>query len=139
MTTQVSTCTKPTASGEMCGGAIRPSRIEAAGAVLGVPRQPAAETVQPAQCERCATPYPDVVSVPMTGDDLQLIGQRVGESTRQRLKTVAKELTPASFQIEITEHDARDLASKAANLGLLPLAQKIRHELNGLTMERRGR
>ncbi len=142
MTTRISTCTRPIGPhGEPCGAVIRPSYVETTGTILGEPRKPAGEIVHPAKCERCAATYPDMVSIPLTSADLQLIGQRLAESTRQRLESLAtaSERTPGCYEVPITEHEARDLASKAANLGLIPLASKIRHEVNGLTVARRGR
>jgi hypothetical protein len=135
MTTRTTTCTKPS-----CDGQIRASYIDTQGSALGDLRTSSdKETVHPAECERCGTKYDDVLSVAMTSADLELIRQRLSESTRQKLQTTATEVTPGAYEIAMTEHDARDLASKAANLGLPPIANKVREALTGLTTERRQR
>ena len=73
----------------------------------------------------------------VTVADLAMVGDRLSESTRQELRVTATELTPGCYEIEMTEDRARDLASKAANLGLAAIANKVRQELNGLAIQRR--
>jgi len=80
-----------------------------------------------------------MVSVSLTQADLMLVGDRVSENTRERLKAAATEGTPEGYSIEMTEDAARELASKTANLGLTALAAKVREELDGLTSQRRQR
>jgi hypothetical protein len=138
MTTRTSTCTvqNDKESGQ-CGGNIHPSYIDIERGAFGEPKFPQGELTHPAACETCGTTYPDILSIPMTRADLELIGQRLSESTREELQALATELLPGSYEIEMTEERARDLAAKAANLGLPPIANKIRQELNGLTSQRR--
>jgi hypothetical protein len=128
MTTQTMTCT--------CGGEIRPSYI--ATTPINV-LSPKGEITYPAACQGCGKTYADVVSVPMTLADLAMVGDRLSKSTRQDLEATATELTQGCYQVEIPEDRARDLASKVANLGLVPLANKVRQELDGLTSQRRQR
>ena len=68
---------------------------------------------------------------------IDLLGQRMSESTRQELHTTATEVTPGAYEVELAEARARDLAAKTANLGLLVIAGKIRQEVDGLTLQRR--
>ena len=137
MTTRVATCTKPARDGAVCGGEIRPSYSEAPATIDAL--TPKGETLHPAACERCGKTYADIVSVPMTVVDLDMVRDRLSESTRQELSATATELAPGSYQVEMTEDRARDLASKAANLGLAVIANKVRQELNVLTSQRRQR
>jgi hypothetical protein len=74
------------------------------------------------------------VAVSMTLADLDMVGDRLSESTRQELKRTATEQTPGTYSVEMTETRAHDLASKAANLGLSTIANKIRQELDALTV-----
>ena len=67
----------------------------------------------------------------MTRADLDLVGQRLSESTRQTLQATATEFTAGSYKVELTEERARDLASKAANLGLVEIASRVPQELTG--------
>ena len=135
MTTRIRTCSAPTADRQgTCGGAIRPSYM--ATEVLQTAQAPK-EVTRPAACEQCGTTYEDVVSIAMTHADLDLVGQRLSPSTRQTLEAAATELTAGSYEVALTEDRARDLASKAANLGLVEIARRVRQELTGLTMERR--
>ena len=127
MTTRTASCT--------CGGEIRQSYIGPA-PIIGALAQKGDVTF-PAACQACGKTYPDVVSVPMTRADIDLVGQRLSESTRQELQTTAKEVAPGSYGVELTEDRARDLAAKAANLGLVVIANKIKQELNGLATQRR--
>ena len=128
MTTQTMTCT--------CGGEIRPSYIATAPVNVLTPK---GEITYPAACQGCGKTYADTVSIPMTLADLDMVGDRLSKSTRQDLVATATELTQGCYQVEIAEDRARDLASKVANLGLVPLANKVRQELNGLTIQRRQR
>src|SRR5712691_2615586 len=59
---------------------------------------------------------------PMTLADLDMVADRLSESTRQELNVTATELTPGCYEVELTEDRARDLASKSANLGLAAIA-----------------
>jgi hypothetical protein len=95
------------------------------------------EITYPAACQGCGKTYADMVSVPMTLADLDMVRDRLSESTRQELAATATELTPGCYEVEIAEGRAQDLASKAANLGLLAIATKVKQELNGLTIQRR--
>ena len=132
LTTQIMTCTVPS-----CGGEIRPSYIAAAPAV-GV--QPAkGEITHPASCQQCGKTYADVVSIPMTVEDLAMVRDRISESTRQELAAAATALPSGLYQVEISEDRARDFAAKAANLGLVVMANTVRQELNSLTLQRRQR
>ena len=70
----------------------------------------------------------------MTLADLDMVGDRLSESTRQELKRTATEQTSGTYAVEMTETRAHDLASKAANLGLSTIANKIRQELDALTV-----
>src|SRR5262245_47094162 len=106
--------------------AIRPSYIEPVTSVLGEPRKPQGEIVHPAACRQCGKSYADILAVPMTADDLNIVGDRLSESTRQALQGAATELTPGLYEVAMTEQGARDLAAKAANLGLVVIGQKIR-------------
>lgn len=136
MTTQTLTCTERGADrSESCGGEIRPSYSETASLISAV--SPKGEITHPAACQRCGKTYADIVSVQMTLADLDMAGQRLSVSTRQELEATATERTPGCYEVELTEDRARDLASKAANLGLLAIANKVRQELNGLTIRRR--
>lgn len=127
MSTRSKTCT--------CGGDIRPSYIGPA-PIIGALAQKGDVTF-PATCQQCAKTHPDVVSVPLTRADIDLVGQRLSESTRQELQTTATELSPGTYGVELTEERARDLAAKAANLGLIVIANKIKQELTELTNQRR--
>jgi hypothetical protein len=93
--------------------------------------------VYPAACQGCGKTYADVVSISMTLADLDMVRDRLSESTRQELTATATELTPGCYEVAMTEDRARDLASKTANLGLAPIANKVRQELSGLTIQRR--
>jgi len=136
MTTRTPTCTERGGDrSEACGGEIRPSYSETAPILAAL--SPKGEITHPAACQRCGKTYADVVSVPMMVADLEMVGQRLSESTRQELVATATERTPGCYDVEMTEDRARDLASKAANLGLVVIANKVRQELNGLTMQRR--
>ena len=70
----------------------------------------------------------------MTRADLDLVGDRLSPSTRQELHRTATEQAPGTYDVEIPETRARDLASKATNLGLIALASKIQQELDALTL-----
>jgi len=129
MTTRTTTCT--------CGGEIRPSYIAPAPIVGALAAK--GEIVYPAACQQCRKTYADVVSVPMTIADLIMVGDRLSESTRQELMTGANELSSGCYEVEIQEDRALDLASKAANLGLGPIAGKVREELRNLTRQRQER
>jgi len=135
MTTQSTTCIAVTPQGQSCGGNIHPSYSGPA-PILGAAAQKGSITY-PAACGVCGKTYPDVVSIPLTLADLDMIGDRMSESTRLALQATATELSPGSYEVELTEDRARDFASKAANLGLTPIASRIRQELNGLTIQRR--
>jgi hypothetical protein len=136
MPTRTSTCTEKAKNSDTpCGGEIRASYIGPA-PIIGALAQKGDVTF-PAACQTCGKTYADVVSVPLTQAEIDLVGQRLSESTRQELLTTTTELAPGSFGVELTEERARDLASKAANLGLLVIAKKIRQELDGLTTQRR--
>ena len=74
------------------------------------------------------------VVVSMTRADLDLVGDRLSPSTRQELHRTATEQAPGTYDVEIPETRARDLASKATNLGLIALASKIQHELDALPL-----
>jgi|RhiMetdeSRZDD1v2_1073273.scaffolds.fasta_scaffold107826_5 hypothetical protein len=136
MTTRFTTCTEkgPNAA-EACGGEIRPSFIGPA-PIVGATAQKG-DITYPATCPACGKTYPDIVSIPMTRADFDMVGDRMSETTRLELRATATELEPGGYAVELTEDRARDFASKAANLGLLPIATKIRHELNSLTSQRR--
>lgn len=138
MTTRTPTCTERRRDrAESCGGEIRPSFIDTA-SIIGV-MVPKGEITHPATCQECGKTYADIVSVPMTLADLDMVGDRLSASTRQELEATATELTPGCYEVEITETRAADLASKAANLGLAAIASKVRQELNSLTVQRRQR
>lgn len=129
MTTRMLTCT--------CGEEIVPSHIGPAPSNGVLPSK--GEMTFPAACPGCGKTYPDVVSVPLTLADLEMVRDRLSESTRQELAATATERTPGCYDVVIAEDRARDLASKAANLGLAPIANKVRHELAALTLQRRQR
>ena len=136
MTKRTSTCTRRRDHAESCGGEIRPSFIDTAsiiGALL-----PKREVTHPATCLDCGMTYEDSVSVPMTLADLEMVADRLSPSTRQELESTATEVTLGVYEVEISEHRASDLASKAANLGLAEMANRVRHELNALTVQRRN-
>src|SRR5947207_11878644 len=136
MTTRTLTCPERIRDrDESCAGEIRPSFIGPP-TILGAALTKG-EITHPAACQRCGKAYPDLVAVPMTVADLAMVGDRLSESTRQELRVTATELTPGCYEIEMTEDRARDLASKAANLGLAAIANKVRQELNGLAIQRR--
>ena len=82
--------------------------------------------------------YADSVSVPMTLADLDMVADRLSPRTRDELEATATEVTPGTYEVEITESRASDLASKAANLGLAAMANRVRQELNALTVQRRN-
>ena len=137
MTTRTRTCTEHSKDRtEPCGGEIRPSYIAAAPIVGALAAK--GETTYPAACQQCGKTYVDVVSVPMTVEDLAMVRDRLSESTRQELAATATALTSGGYQVEIAEDRARDLASKAANLGLVTIANTVRQELNSLTLQRRA-
>jgi hypothetical protein len=138
MTTRTTTCTAQRADrSETCGGEIRPSYIGAAPIVGALAAK--GEMTYPAACQRCGKTYVDVVSVPMTAADLAMVGDRLSEDTRRELARTATELTAGCYQVEIAEDRARDLAAKAANLGLVAIATTVRQELSSLTQQRRQR
>ncbi|HYE93028.1 MAG TPA: DUF2321 domain-containing protein [Terriglobales bacterium] len=128
MTTQTETCT--------CGGPIKPSYIAAA-PILGA-LAAKGEMTYPAACETCGTTYPDVVAVPMTAADMKMVRDRLSQSTHDELAATATEVGPESFKVVIAEARARDLAAKAANLGLTNVAKSLRQELDALTLQRRA-
>ena len=68
----------------------------------------------------------------MTRADLDMVGDRLSPNTRQELLRTATEQASGTYQVEIAETRARDLASKAANLGLLALAGEIQQKLDAL-------
>ena len=72
------------------------------------------------------------IAVSMTRADVDIIGDRLSESTRQELLRAATEPTPGIYEIALTEARARDLAAKAANLGLLVIATTIRQGLDAI-------
>lgn len=138
MTTRTLMCTE--LSGDRtkrCGGEIRPSYIAAAPIVGALAAK--GEITYPAACQKCGKTYVDVVSIPMTVVDLAMVRDRLSESTRQELAATATELTSGCYQVEIAEERARDLAAKAANLGLVAIANTVRQELSSLTLQRRQR
>jgi hypothetical protein len=138
MPTRTPTCTERRRDrAESCGGEIRPSYIAPAPIVGALAAK--GDMTYPAACQRCGKTYVDIVSIPMTGADLDLVRDRLSESARQELMATATELTPGCYEVAIAEDRARDFASKAANLGLLVIADKIRQEVNGLTAQRRQR
>ena len=139
MTTQTPTmCTKRAGDrAEPCGGEIRPSYIGPAPIIGALAAK--GEITYPAACQECGTTYPDIVSVPMTLADLEMVRDRLSQSTRRELQETATELTGGCYAVTITEDRARDFASKAANLGLGVLANKVRQELDGLMLQRRQR
>lgn len=120
-----------------CGGEIRPSYIAAAPIVGALAAK--GDITYPASCQQCGKTFVDVVSIPMTVTDLAMVRDRLSESTRQELAAAATELTPGCYQVEITEDRARDLAAKAANLGLAAIANTVRQELSRLALQRRQR
>ena len=129
MATRTTTCS--------CGGEIRPSYIGAAPIVGALAAK--GEITYPATCQQCGKTHVDVVSISMTVEDLAMVKDRLSESTRQELAAAATALASGGYQVEIAEDRARDLASKAANLGLVTIANTVRQELNSLTRERRQR
>jgi hypothetical protein len=74
------------------------------------------------------------VIVSLTRADLDVVGDRLSPTTRQELHRTATEQAPGTYDVAMTETRARDLASKAANLGLMALAIKIQQELDALTV-----
>ena len=96
------------------------------------------EITHPAACQDCGTTYADSVSVPMTLADLDMVADRLSPSTRHELEATATEVTHGAYAVEITESRASDFASKAANLGLAEMANRVRQELNALTVQRRN-
>src|SRR2546421_6404715 len=109
------TCTKRAGDrAESCGGEIRPSYIGPAPIIGALAAK--GEMTYPAACQACGTTYADVVSVPMTLGDLEMVRDRLSQSTRQELQQTATELTDGSYQVEMADDRARDLASKAATL-----------------------
>jgi hypothetical protein len=74
------------------------------------------------------------VVVSMTRADLDMVGDRLSPSTRRELHRTATEQAPGTYEVEMPETRARDLASKAANLGLIVLATRIQQELDALTL-----
>lgn len=136
MTTRIPRCTQRGKDGsEMCGGEIRPSYIAPA-PIIGALAQKG-EITYPAACEICGKTYADVISVPMTVADLDMVRDRLSASTREELAATATESTPGCYAVEIAENRAQDLAAKAANLGLVAIATKVRQELNTLMLQRR--
>jgi hypothetical protein len=129
MTTSSLTCA--------CGGEIRPSYIGPAPLVGALAAK--GEITFPASCQKCGKTYPDIVSIPMTSDDLAMVRDRLSESTRQDLLATATEISVGTYRVDIAEERARDLAAKAANLGLLTIANTFRQELNSLMLQRRQR
>jgi hypothetical protein len=120
-----------------CGGEIRPSYIAPAPIIGALASK--GDITYPAACQGCGKTYADVLAIPMTLADLDMVRDRLSESARQELAATATELTPGCYEVELAEDRARDLASKAANLGLLAIATKVRQELNSLTVRRRQR
>jgi hypothetical protein len=59
------------------------------------------------------------VVILMTRTDLDLVGDPLSPNTRQELHRTATEQAPGTYEVEMPETRARDLASKAANLGLM--------------------
>src|SRR5437868_9955315 len=102
MTTHTTTCS--------CGSEIRPSYIGPAPIAGALASK--GDITYPAACEQCGKTYVDVVSIPMTVEDLAMVGDRLSPSTRQELAAAATELTTGRYQVEIAEDRARDLASK---------------------------
>ena len=137
MTTRTPTCTEKRRNAqEACGGEIRPSYIGPA-PIVGASAQKG-DITYPATCQVCGKTYPDTVFFPMTVADLAMVGDRMSKSTRLELEATATEqVSSGGYKVELTEDRARDFASKAANLGLLPIANRIRQELDGLTLQRR--
>jgi hypothetical protein len=74
------------------------------------------------------------VVVSMTHADLDMVGDRLSPTMRQELHRTATEQATGTYDVAMTETRARDLASKAANLGLMALATKIQQELDALTV-----
>jgi hypothetical protein len=122
---------------EACGGEIRPSYIGPA-PILGA-QASKGDMTYPAACQGCGKTYADILSISLTLADLEMVQDRLSPSTRQELTATAAELSPGCFDVALAEDRARDLASKAANLGLVAIADKVRHELNGLAKQRRQR
>lgn len=138
MTRRVQTCTARLGNGPgPCGGDIRPSYIGPA-PIVGA-QAPKGDITYPAACEACGKVYADVVSIAMTSEDLAMVGNRMSPSGREELEATATKLASGGYQVDLTEERARDFASKAANLGLVAIAQKLRRELDDLTIQRRQR
>ena len=138
MVTRTVTCTATVGhAGQTCGGEIHPSYTETAARVGDFVAK--GDLTHPAACERCATTYPDVVSVPLTLVEIDTVGQRLSQSARQELEATATELTPGAYEIALTEVRARDFASKAANLGLMVISEKVREKLRELGRQRQRR
>ena len=136
MATRVETCTERLSSRpEPCGGDIRPSYIGPAPITGATARK--GDITYPASCAVCGKSYSDVISIEMTGDDLAVVADRMSPHTRQELEATATKLRSGGYEVQLTEERARDFASKAANLGLVPLAGKIRQGLSDLTLQRR--
>ena len=132
------TCTAESADrSTCCGGEVRPSYIAAA-PIVGA-QAAKGEMTYPATCQQCGKTYADMVSIPMTLEDFAMVKDRLSESTRQELAAGATELATGSYQVLIAEDRARDFAAKAANLGLVVMAETVRKELNGLALQRRRR
>jgi hypothetical protein len=74
------------------------------------------------------------IAVPMTHVDLDIVADRLSESTRQELLRTATEQTPGIYAVALTEARARDLAAKAANLGLVAIATTILQVLDAVTV-----
>ena len=126
-----------TATCEACGGEIRPSYIGPA-PILGA-QASKGDMTYPAACQGCGKTYADILSFEMTLADLEMVQDRLSPSTRQELAATAAERSPGCYDIALAEDRARDFASKAANLGLVVIADKVRHQLNGLATRRRQR
>jgi hypothetical protein len=138
MVTRVQTCTERLGSGpDPCGGQIRPSYIGPA-PIVGASAQKG-DITYPASCQTCGKVYPDIVSLAMTPEDLAMVGARMSPSSREELEATATKLRSGGYEVALTEDRARDFAAKAANLGLVAIADKIRQELNALTSQRRQR
>ena len=122
---------------EACGGEIRPSYIAPA-PILGA-QAAKGDMTYPAACQGCGKTYADILSISMTLADLDMVQDRLSPSLRQELTAMAAEITPGCYEVALPEDRARDFASKAANLGLVVIADKVRHQLNGLATQRRQR
>jgi hypothetical protein len=138
MTTHAQTCTERVRGGsESCGGEIRQS-YSAPAPIVGAQAQKG-DITHPAACQTCGKTYVDVISIGMTHEEMDMVGDRISPHARQELRATATGRPPRIYEVELTEDRARDFASKAANLGLVAIADKIRQELNGLTIQRRQR